>query len=496
MIDVALYTPAGYRYETPAPARNVRFSHTRKGPGALSAHFPMSLEDAFRLYSHGGLLYAVATEDGGIVWRGRVEDVKISDRGAEIQGFGLANFFGDTLYTALWSRTSTADWREVTDNDLANRTPERYELDNNNRLYIALRSGETYANTVDIGELTYAIPHNSDRDIVAFSASYDLTLPKNWQLRLIRCDANFTNLNVIQTITGTGSNATGTISQTFTGQARLLVQVRNNTGGNYTATGDTGDWYVKLTNIRAKTTTAATVLASDIALALYNAVPGTKDGHISGYLITASTVDLQDEIYEDMRPAAILDDLAFRSGAVWGVDSHGVFFWRPRGTVGNRYFVDALGIELERSLAGIYNQTYGIYNDANGAALRTATAKNALSKLVYGVTREEAIQADTTSATQAEAHRDALLADSAFYVVRANIEFDAIYDATGQRVSGAGIQGHDTVTIRNLPPQLAVDLDELATFTIDTAEFDAETGKLQLQPALPIPTLVTLIAQG
>lgn len=89
MIDVALYTASGYRYATPAPAQDVTFSHTRKGPGALSAYFPMSLEDAFRLYSHGGLLYAVATEDGGIVWRGRVEDIKISNRGGRYKALGL-----------------------------------------------------------------------------------------------------------------------------------------------------------------------------------------------------------------------------------------------------------------------------------------------------------------------------------------------------------------------------------------------------------------------
>ncbi len=496
MIDVALYSAAGYRYETPARARNVRLSHTKKGPGALSAYFPMSLEDAFELYTHAGLIYAVAVEEGAVIWRGRVEDVKISNRGAEVQAFGLLSAFSDTLYTALWSRTSTADWREATDDDLAGLLPERYELDNNNRLYVALRAGEGYANRDDMCEWTFAIPHNSTRDIVAFGASYSVTLPTNWKVRLIMSDHDFSNPAVIQTITGTGSNITGTIAQTFTGQARVSIRVYNDTGGVYTATGDTGDWFAKLTSVRVKTTTAATVLASDIASALYSAVDTANSGQLAGSLVTASTVDLQDEVYEDMRPAAILDDLAFRSGAAWGVDVNGIFYWQERSEVVNRYFVDALDIALERSLSGIYNKAYGIYNDANGWALRTAAAEDTASQSAYGLTREESIQADTTSATQAEAHRDALLADSAFYVVRASIVFETIYDATGQRVSGAGIQGNDTVTIRNLPPQLATDLDELATFTIDTAEFDAETGKLQLQPALPIPTLVTLIAQG
>ena len=497
MIDVALYTAAGYRYETPARARNVRLSHTRKGPGALGAYFPMSLEDAFKLYSHAGLLYAVAVEEGAVIWRGRVEDVKISNRGAEIQAFGLLSAFSDTLYTALWSRTSTADWREVTQDDSANAQPQLYELDNNNRLYIAPRAGEAYTNNSDTGGWTFAIPHLSARDIAEVEFTYSATLPTDWKLELVTATHAFGSGFTDWSLTGNGSNQTATVTETLTtASKRIIFRIYNSTGGTYTATGSTGDWFAKLTSIRVKTTTAATVLASDIASALYSAIDTANSGQLAGSLVTASTVDLQDEVYEDMRPAAILDDLAFRSGAAWGVDVNGIFYWQERSEVVNRYFVDALDIALERSLSGIYNKVYGIYNDANGWALRTAAAEDTVSQSAYGLTREESIQADTTSATQAEAHRDALLADSAFYIVRASIIFETIYDATGQRVSGAGIQGNDTVTIRNLPPQLATDLDELATFTIDTAEFDAETGKLQLQPALPIPTLVTLIAQG
>ena len=495
MLDFAIYNASGNRIQIPSAAQGVTIAHGRKGPAAAAAFFPLSIGDSFQLYNSVGQMFAVVSDGANPAWRGRVEDIAIQRGGVRVGAFGLSRAMDDTLYTALWSVTTSAGWQEVTDTDLADRAPERYAIDNNNRLYLALANGETYKNTVDIGELTYAIPHGSSRNIVAFAASYDATLPTDWQLRLIRCDDDFTNQTAIQTITGTGSNATGTITQTFTGQARLLVQLRNNTGSDYTMTGTTGAFSARLTGLRIKSTTAATVLASDIAAGLVASVQAVNAGQIDASMITATKTDLQDEIYQDQRPAAILDELALREGYEWGVDENGVFFFRPRGAVGRSLFVDAASVEFEDSLGEVTNSVYARYKDGNSRILRTAAAINSLSQGRYGITRQGSVSVNTTSATQAAAHRDAMLTDKSAYAIRAKVDFYGIYDSAGNRFAEWDVRPGDRVTIRNLSPILATDIDNIGAFRVDYSRYDTVSGALTLEPDAPIPTLVTLIAR-
>jgi hypothetical protein len=295
MIDVALYS-GGNRLQTPTPAQGVTFAHSRRGPQSLTAFIPGDLEQSFAIRNMPGIMELVATVDGGDIWRGRVEDRAITFAGLTLTAYGYSRAFDDVPYTGLWSDTSTRNWEQVVQEVSAESEPARYRSDNNNRLYMTLIKNAVYKDEDDTCEWTYAAPHGGSRNITSFSASYDATLPTDWELRLIRCDDDFTGQSVVQTITGTGSNATGTISQTFTGKPRIFVQLRNNTGSDYTVTAETGDRYATLTDIRVKT--AATVTASAIATALQDYIDKINPGQMSGVLITTTTTDLHDELYE------------------------------------------------------------------------------------------------------------------------------------------------------------------------------------------------------
>lgn len=495
MIDVALYANGG-RVLTVTPAQRLVFSHNRQGPEMATAFFPGSLVESFRLRNMPGLMELIISAGADVLWRGRVEDRAITNAGLMVGAAGVRRVFSDLRYTALWSATGTANWKPVTDGDISTRKPEQYTIDNNNRLHLAIKKGEVYGNTIDIGELTYAAPHGGARSIVAFSASYSVTLPTNWQCRLLTAADDFSSPTVIGTITGNNAEQTGTINQTFTGAARLLVQIRNNTGSAYTATADTGDWCAKLTGIRTKTTTAAAVLASNIATALCDYVDAVNAGQITGKMVTATTNDLHDELYEDASPAEILDSLALRESRDWGVDVNGVFYFQPRNDQGRTWYVDIAGIELEDSTNELTNSVYATYRDANGRAKRTATSANNLSVQIAGLTRQDVVIAATTDATEAAAWRDARLTDGTAYALRATVEVSRILDTGGNIHRAYDILPGDSLIIRNLPQTLATDIDILSSISVARVEYDAETGAVAIEPDTPTPTLVTLVARS
>lgn len=499
-LDLALYSDNGGRYRLPSPFEQVVFSTTRKGPGGLTAFAPLSKMEAFRLRHNSGLLYAVLSDGADVVWSGRVEGKAVVKGGVKISAYGLARAFDDVLYTALWSKSTTADWREVSGDELANSAPALYEMDNNNRLFIGLKKSANYNNVAKLGRMVYELPDKGSRDAATISCDYSIVVTASFGACAISIEGYDDDWTLVESEDIAASITTsdsGTFSHTFAaGVTKVAFQFRRQNASDVEYTGETGETYGRLTNVRIKSTTAATVLSSAIAQALYEYVDSVNPTLLAGSRIQATSLDLRQEIYEDARPSEILDNLALRESYVWGVDEHGVFYWQPRSTVGRRWVVDALDIEVEDDLDAIHNQAYAVYQDANDRRLRTDPAENTISVRIYGVRRQRSIDARTTSQAQAASHRDALLNDTSFYAIRAEIDFEAIYDEQGNRGELWQVKGGDRVTIRNLPSLYSLDNDALASFIVERAMYESATNRLTLEPTLPIPTVAVLLANA
>lgn len=227
---------------------------------------PMSVDDAFRFYDQP-LRHVVVKGGGGVAFEGRLEDRSIVPGGLGIVAFGYQRALSDLPYTCLWSDDSYGRWRPVTDDERSTSTPEKYEMDNNNRVYITAKLDETIGNAVDRAEFTYAAPHLGRRGISAFDCSYTFDFPNNWQFRIISCDYDYTNTTVENTITSSGSPLSGSLNLTFTAKDRIFMQVRNNTGSAQTIAADTGDNYLRLTGVVVRTQAAAPH-ADDVAIDL------------------------------------------------------------------------------------------------------------------------------------------------------------------------------------------------------------------------------------
>lgn len=479
-------------------AEGVQFSTNRRGFSSLSVGFiALSLYEAFALYEWRGTPHMVATgEDGGVAWEGRLEDIAIVPGGLSLTAFGYQRALSDLLYTALWSASGTAGWRPVTDTDITGRTPERYEMDNNNRLYIAPKKGESFGHKRHNGDMSFAVPHLSVRGIKSITANYDMLLPSGWALRILTGNDDFSGLAVESTITATGSAQTGSISLDVTEKPRIQVGIWNATGSTYNNTSETGTFYVRLTNVRVKSVTKTTsVLASDIAASLVTYTNGINPTQLSGEVaqIQATATDLLSEMYEDARPADILTGLATRHQYVWSVwEGRGLWF-QPAAAVGRQWYIDiGGGLDLQRSLDNVVNRVYATYRDASNQTLRTGKVTGDVEK--FGVTRDNVLDARTTSSTQAESQRDALLTDQSIVQLRAKVGVKRLVDALGVSAPFWAVRAGDTVTIRDLPPTLGSEVDNIRTFRVGGTDYNVSDNVLTITPDTPVPTLVTLTA--
>jgi hypothetical protein len=480
----------------------LRFSTSRHGFAALQAPLvPLSPQESFMVYDWPGTPHCVVLDSAAnLIWEGRLEDIAIVPDGVRLGAFGYWRALNDVLYTALWSKSGTAGWRQVTPQDLSGANNAYWEMDNNNRIRITAKNGESFQNgDGKTGRMTYAAPHSSLKTITTVTFTYSLTAPNStWRAALSGRNDDFSGVAVEWQLDGNGATQTGTTTVTLaTPRHRLDFSIRNLSASAQTVTA-TDQVGLTITGIRIKTTTAATVLASAIAASLAAYVNGVNSSQLSSSaaLIGATTLDLRDEVYEDVYPADILERLATIHNYETGVWEDRRLHWRPRGSDGRHWYVDVTRIiEMERSLENLRNSAYTVYRDADGRRLRTAVANDSTSQDRYSIVRRGYTSAQTTSSTEAETHRDAFLSDRKDFAMRGRIEFDRLYDATGAEHPLYMLRAGDQVTMRNLSPTLSTAIDQIRSFLVGQTEYAAHTKVMAIEPRVAVPTLITLVAR-
>ena len=209
---------------------------------------------------------------------------------------------------------------------------------------------------------------------------------------------------------------------------------------------------------------------------------------------SAASLDLRSAVWEDATPADVLNDLCMEAAtsAVWetGVD-RGALYFRSRGSTARAWLIDVDELSLTLSLAELVNSAYGVYEGDAGETLRTAVSTDAGGVARYGgVTRRRSIQAG--GAEQAIASRSTLLADKARLGARATLPgITALYDLQGSRVPlwEANAGRGDTITVRNVAPEIASALEARLTFRLSRTTYDARSDTLTVELEAPRPGL-------
>jgi hypothetical protein len=499
--------------------RDVVFETGPHGFANLTAFIPMSLEEAFRIYDATPLAHVVLSDGAFTAFEGRLEDRLIigneRESGLGITAFGYWRAFYDAPYTALWSwNTFDGDWyvMNADDDNMSIREPAKYVIQNDNRIYIALRKNESYEQNDEVATIGFWLPFGGERTLIEVDYDYDVTLPTGYRFTSETWDEGMTGNTTEQTVNGNGASQTGTANLTVTtGKEVLLFNVWNvsaddDAGGPltyHTITQDTGDWFVTLTNIAIRTTSSNDVYADEIAKDLVSFISTLNSTQLSSStaLIDSPNVSMKDILYKDEWPGDILKDLG-----ELGDDSTPPVRYEPRVWEGQRlqfkvvgsgqdYYVDAAAILVDGTADTLYNDAYTLYRDVRGREIRTATNPDTASVSKYGVTRRQMVNL-TGDATFSQSYRDAQIEASKDIVPRASVESDRFYTAAGAAVPKYMIRSGDTLTIRNLPAGSGGVVDNIRSFYIARTRYDVERNILSVTPgaALGLPDLGTMVA--
>lgn len=374
------------------------------------------------------------------------------------------------------------------------------------------QTGSIYATFASAQVVDFSMDFNAADAAYAGETGATYLKITNYRLVSITTNAVSTTLTVARTNGSPVTLTVGSTARMYVGQ-RLVI----NSGGANSES-------VVVISIPTSTTFTANVVNAPVAPGY--PIATTVQGHIvyadqiAGYLaigivaalnpsqldtsaalIQSPGLDLLDEVYEDAnigdvvtRLAALGDSQAPPRQWEVGVAEGRQFFFRPQGS-GRAWYVDATDLQIARTLDRLANSTYVVYRDSGGYTLRTTPVSDATSIARYGLTRRAAITADTTSATQAGVQGAAALQDRKDPLPRATISFEAVYDAAGARYPLWLVRAGDTITVRNLPPNLSTSVDRIRTFRVTHTSYDLFADTIDVEPELPPPTLEVMLAR-
>jgi hypothetical protein len=503
--DLALLNASGQRLPLPTNrATGVTVSTGPRGFQDAQAFIPLTDAQADQLVQTPGLRMKI-TDGAAVLWEGRAEDIALRNGGVQLGGLGDTRLLDDITYTALWSDANVTGWIALNESQAANNAPGRYTFDTNNRIYIAPEKNATMGSSF-IGRQGYQLPSQALRPLARVEFDFEYNADVNWGVGLQTWDAlalPWTFLANVWSVAVAGPGVvSGSFSANLTGTPNALGFYLFYNAAPAVYVGETGAVYLKITNLRVKSTTSTALYADELAKSIRDQINTVNAGALStsNRLIISPGIDLLQAIYEDMAPSAILDAVAAYGDSAgqayeWGVFEGRELFFRPEGSAARQWAIDAADLEIEQTLDGLFNSTYGLYQDANGRTLRTAAQTNAQSIGRYGLTRQAAQQADTTSSATAITIAATATAATATPIPRATVKVRRFSTLTGAPARGEWVRSGDTVTIRNLPPTTNTAVDRVRTFRVAQTTANLDTGDVTIIPESPGPDLEFQIAQ-
>jgi len=433
MMQLETYDTSGQQFLP--PYRGLRFDKLAEGGEDMSLGFVLDRSSRTN-WPDVGYGYEVTLRNGLTpLWNGHMRHIEQDRETITVTALGNWTHLDDLTYIGggapagtigrLWCDTRYGKWKPGTDDHLVAYTPERYQFDQQNRLYIAPRKGENFgpAGTAH-GALYYLVLYD---DVQRVTFDYDFVDPGNWVGRLNSFDAAWGLFATEWTIAATGAAA---FDRTLPNARAILIfeMYYNAAAANYA--GETGACYLKITNLKvygtADITPTVTDVATDIAAQL------TAGGLISAdtSLIEVVALTLEPLFYEAgescytaLADAASFGDAAYRRLA-WGIESGSdrIFVRAPdwnavryvvpaecatnlsaRGQTGEDFVTEGWGMYTDEEGVTRYTAKYYAHVTNTGIVANVTATGDDLASVVYGIQRDRVVNFGRVGAALATA---------------------------------------------------------------------------------------------
>lgn len=250
---------------------DVETADNEHGHEYLSAFLPLSAEEIVFYYEQTSGKHLVLTNGGEKIFEGRIEDRDMQGDGLRVQALGYWRAASDLLYTGLWNDTRFSEWQELNAENASGFVAELFELDNNNRLWIAPRKNEVFSSS-EIAAWGYEAPHQGERGLFMVAFEYEFVAASPWKARFHTRYSDWSVGATPWSLTGTGATQVGVVYAIFSGSFTNVTLSLFYDGAATTYSGETGDTYIKITRLRLCTTSGGLYTTSTGAITAGSAV--------------------------------------------------------------------------------------------------------------------------------------------------------------------------------------------------------------------------------
>jgi hypothetical protein len=380
-------------------------------------------------------------------------------------------------YNRIWSDNRFQSW--YTDAVKTTNKPDKYIVDNNNRLFVALRRDVAYDNTFE-GAWLFDEPFGVD-PVARIEYDYDVVIAGTGtfkaQILSHSNQARTADENIDVDITATGS-ATGQTLNLSTARRYLSFRLFNDSGTPNTPTDDDGTNYAKLTNLKVQTVSGGVINAQVIATDILSQFDDAEHGLATSTDEIGALKTLVVEERDLQTPKYVIE------------------------------FEDLKEATTAGDLTASYQRAYPVYANSRGRIVRGTTRDyfgdvTSTDDKFNGRYRTRAIDAYfTSSSARAQSFADLWLARNGLPVGRSRyvMQGGRVMNVYGQQIPLSHVRADGLLMVRNFRAFQAEagggsDIRDRATVDdLVHTEYDVDTDTLILSPGAPTPTVAAQVA--
>lgn len=169
-----------------ARVQSPRMDTNSHGASVFDATIQLGRADVIWWCSNPKAYHLEICDHTQVVWEGRIEDVSPTTGGIRVTAYGYWRALYDLPYTGLWSTQKTDQFAPIPNRLMSSRMPERYEVSNDNGVYMAPRKGERVVTNSTDNSMNFKIPDGSTNLIYGVSFDYVTKVMKTgWTFRCV-----------------------------------------------------------------------------------------------------------------------------------------------------------------------------------------------------------------------------------------------------------------------------------------------------------------------
>lgn len=497
----------------------VEFETDAHGFSFLRVRARMRHMHAVRVYDMAPSQHLVLNDGINIIFEGRIEDRKLIPIGVELTAYGYWNTLRDRPITGMWSTVDLLRWfsLNMTDRSEMGGT-DRWLTRKDTEIFFGARKNEAFTPSVDGADSTRAacgwlLPEDSILPIERIEFDYEINAHVNAVMHLFVSSTGIGGTSSQEWSeggAGIGSINSGSAIVTLsTVSQRNACWFRVTQGSDYTYTTETGEAYLKVSNVRIKGKNQATITARDVIVDVLddtNTTVGTTDftplSRSTDEIIDPG-IDLDEAIYEDIDRSVLITNLSQQGDLntppqlyETGVTDDRRLYFRPTGTSSATWYADIEALDISSSMTTLINQVYVVYRDARGQRVITSTVSDEESVATYDVRRETVLSSLSENTTIADIQRDVFLDNHKDMSAQATFQIANIENGFGGSVMPWHVRSGDEIILRNVTQTGLGDVLNFSRFRIVRTRYDVIRNILELEPSFSSPTIRYLIAEN